>query len=124
MLTDQTNRSAMEDIQRSICVLCVDGEGQPPAGSDHARSLGLAQMLHGGGSSWNSANRFFDKILQVRFFKCRIQNATTDIIRVRLYDLCQVDLCDMCDPCISLFETLLCEVNGQYNDVWYNGLVP
>ncbi|XP_071096244.1 carnitine O-acetyltransferase-like [Haliotis cracherodii] len=64
IISDQANRSAMEDIQRSICVLCVDGEGQPPAGSDHPRSLGLAQMLHGGGSSWNSANRFFDKILQ------------------------------------------------------------
>ncbi len=64
--TDKTNKAAMEDIQRSIFVLCLDSKGQQ--GSDESESANLAtgQMLHGGGSAWNSGNRWFDKTLQVQ----------------------------------------------------------
>ena len=54
----------MKEIQRSIFVLCLDkpvADGNEPI----PRSLVAAQMLHGGGAPLNSANRWFDKTLQV-----------------------------------------------------------
>ena len=61
-ISDHVNKFSLEDIQRSILVLCLD---QPlPDVKDPLSEYG-GDMLHGSGSQVNSANRWFDKTLQV-----------------------------------------------------------
>lgn len=69
----------MELIQRSLAIICMD-DPLPPSFNyrilrDNARGhkVGgrdetnmLHQMIHGGGSTFNSGNRWFDKTTQVR----------------------------------------------------------
>ena len=54
----------MEIIQRSIFVLCLD-KAPPGLPEKDAKIFAAEQMLHGGGSQLNSANRWFDKTLEV-----------------------------------------------------------
>lgn len=62
--SDPTNKASVSSIQRSIFTLCLDGSTSGAAG-DQSRSAAAVQMLHGGGSRGYSANRWFDKTLQV-----------------------------------------------------------
>ncbi len=66
MSPDKTNKESVSAIQRSIFTLCLDG-AMPRASDETYRSSAAVQMLHGGGSRWNSGNRWFDKTLQVTF---------------------------------------------------------
>uniref|UniRef100_A0A3Q0RX25 Carnitine O-acetyltransferase a n=1 Tax=Amphilophus citrinellus TaxID=61819 RepID=A0A3Q0RX25_AMPCI len=64
LVQDPSNRESVSAIERSICMLCLDG-AMPQVYGKSGRCAVL-QMLHGGGSQWNSANRWFDKSLQVK----------------------------------------------------------
>ncbi|XP_045460788.1 choline O-acetyltransferase isoform X2 [Harmonia axyridis] len=77
LLLDENNRRNLDLISKSLLVICLD-EALPPsfncrlqrgakghsAGNRDEANL-AAQMLHGGGSSYNSANRWFDKTIQI-----------------------------------------------------------
>lgn len=74
---DDRNRHNLELIARSLLVICLDeplptsfncrlqkgGKGHNTGGRDET-NLAL-QMIHGGGSSYNSSNRWFDKTIQL-----------------------------------------------------------
>lgn len=62
--TDKTNKESVRAIQKSIFLVCLDAP-MPRASDEIYHSKVAAQMLHGGGSRWNSGNRWFDKTLQV-----------------------------------------------------------
>ena len=61
---DKTNKESVRTIEKSICTVCLDAP-MPRVSEDIYKSRVAAQMLHGGGSRWNSGNRWFDKTLQV-----------------------------------------------------------
>lgn len=63
-LPDKTNKESVRTIEKSICTICLDAP-MPRVSDDIYKSRVAAQMLHGGGSRWNSGNRWFDKTLQV-----------------------------------------------------------
>uniref|UniRef100_A0A3Q4GMP1 Carnitine O-acetyltransferase a n=1 Tax=Neolamprologus brichardi TaxID=32507 RepID=A0A3Q4GMP1_NEOBR len=62
-LKDQTNKESLSAIERSIFTLCLDRA--IPRESDKYGTCDCHLITHGGGSQWNSANRWFDKSLQI-----------------------------------------------------------
>lgn len=70
LLKDHLNKASLEALERAIFVLCLD---KPPPYSTQApsvmemptSSVTARQCLHGDGTSYNSANRWFDKIIQI-----------------------------------------------------------
>ncbi|XP_060564784.1 carnitine O-acetyltransferase-like isoform X2 [Ruditapes philippinarum] len=61
MIQDKTNKASFDSVQRSIIVLCLDQSND--FGND-PRTVSGHQMLHGGGPSLHSGNRWFDKTIQ------------------------------------------------------------
>uniref|UniRef100_A0AAZ1X510 Choline/carnitine acyltransferase domain-containing protein n=1 Tax=Oreochromis aureus TaxID=47969 RepID=A0AAZ1X510_OREAU len=62
LVQDPSNKKSVSAIERSICVLCLDKA--IPRTYEKYSGFEPLQVLHGGGSQWNSANRWFDKSLQ------------------------------------------------------------
>lgn len=58
---DLINARSLQSIETSCMIICID---RPPSIVDGDTDRAL-QMIHGGGSDWNSANRWFDKTVQV-----------------------------------------------------------
>uniref|UniRef100_A0A3B4ZU04 Carnitine O-acetyltransferase-like n=1 Tax=Stegastes partitus TaxID=144197 RepID=A0A3B4ZU04_9TELE len=80
LIKDKTNEESLSSIERSICTVCLDGP--MPIASDES---GVLRVLHGGGSEWNSANRWFDKTLQLIVGEdgtlgCNLSHAAADAI--------------------------------------------
>uniref|UniRef100_A0A6Q2ZIE4 Carnitine O-acetyltransferase n=1 Tax=Esox lucius TaxID=8010 RepID=A0A6Q2ZIE4_ESOLU len=63
LIRDKTNKKSVQSIQTSIFTVCLDA-AMPRVSEELYRSRAAVQMLHGGGSRWNSGNRWFDKTLQ------------------------------------------------------------
>ncbi|XP_056601719.1 carnitine O-acetyltransferase [Triplophysa dalaica] len=63
LIKDKTNKESVRAIQESIFTICLDAP-MPRASDDMYPTRAAVQMLHGGGSRWNSGNRWFDKTLQ------------------------------------------------------------
>ncbi|XP_034538927.1 carnitine O-acetyltransferase-like [Notolabrus celidotus] len=63
LITDEINKQALFAIQSSIVTICLDGPTPPVA--SQSRCDKTLQILHGEGSSFNSNNRWFDKMLQI-----------------------------------------------------------
>ncbi|XP_041428397.1 carnitine O-acetyltransferase isoform X2 [Xenopus laevis] len=63
LIKDKINKESVRTIQKSIFTVCLDAP-IPRVSDDLYKSRVAAQMLHGGGSRWNSGNRWFDKTLQ------------------------------------------------------------
>ncbi|XP_069365666.1 carnitine O-acetyltransferase-like isoform X2 [Maniola hyperantus] len=63
---DKVNRASLADVESSLAVLCLDGGvGLWRCADDDARrNVAAAQTIHGGGSTSNGANRWFDKTIQ------------------------------------------------------------
>ncbi|XP_013415789.1 carnitine O-acetyltransferase isoform X2 [Lingula anatina] len=63
LIKNKTNKATIEEIQHSIFAVCLD---KPMEHTEPGRreAMSAKQMLHGGGSQWNSGNRWFDKTLQ------------------------------------------------------------
>lgn len=62
LVKDKTNKASIQNIKRSIFVLCLDE--LLPADMSDERSVAAKMMLHGGGSQLNTGNRWFDKTIQ------------------------------------------------------------
>ncbi|XP_028427277.1 carnitine O-acetyltransferase-like [Perca flavescens] len=62
LIKDKTNKKSVLAIQSGIFTVCLDG-AMPPGETFHNNATD--QVLHGGGSQWNSGNRWFDKGLQI-----------------------------------------------------------
>ncbi|XP_074871941.1 carnitine O-acetyltransferase isoform X2 [Carettochelys insculpta] len=63
LIKDKTNKESVRSIEKSIFTVCLDSP-LPRVSDDIYKSRVAGQMLHGGGSRWNSGNRWFDKTLQ------------------------------------------------------------
>lgn len=76
LITDPVNQASLEAIESCMFILCLDQS--MPLSFNHQQSIdetckkqrddvSLAlQMIHGHGATHNSANRWYDKTMQVR----------------------------------------------------------
>ena len=77
--TDPLNKSNLDVMERAQFVLCLD-RGLPSTStsplcphspySDPQYTMVLNRCMHGNGSKFNSANRWFDSVVQVRVLHC------------------------------------------------------
>ncbi|XP_053341857.1 carnitine O-acetyltransferase isoform X1 [Clarias gariepinus] len=63
LIKDRKNKESVQKIQTSIFIVCLDSP-MPRVADKMYHTRAALQMLHGGGSQWNSGNRWFDKTLQ------------------------------------------------------------
>ncbi|KAJ0177545.1 hypothetical protein K1T71_006418 [Dendrolimus kikuchii] len=64
LIKDETNRSNLELISRALCILCMDESGGDRPDLD-ADTNAMLRAMHGAGTRHHSANRWFDKTVQL-----------------------------------------------------------
>ncbi|OWR51509.1 putative choline o-acyltransferase [Danaus plexippus plexippus] len=64
LVKEEANRANLELISRSLCVLCVDEAGGDRSDLDENTNA-LLRAMHGAGTNYHSANRWFDKTVQL-----------------------------------------------------------
>ncbi|KAG6448162.1 hypothetical protein O3G_MSEX005397 [Manduca sexta] len=64
LIRDENNRSNLELISRALCILCVDEAGGDRADTDEQTNA-MLRAMHGAGTRHHSANRWFDKTVQL-----------------------------------------------------------
>jgi hypothetical protein len=74
LCVDLINARSLQSIESSSMIVCIDQPFLPPPPlsgvedeevSHRVDTNRLLQMIHGGGSHWNTINRWFDKTVQV-----------------------------------------------------------
>lgn len=63
---DKLNKASIEEIQRSIFLVALDGPIVNPTGNEMTDAALLC--VHGNGSQGYAGNRWYDKTIQVIFF--------------------------------------------------------
>uniref|UniRef100_A0A8C1W662 Carnitine O-acetyltransferase n=1 Tax=Cyprinus carpio TaxID=7962 RepID=A0A8C1W662_CYPCA len=88
LIKDKTNKESVRAIQKSIFTVCLDAP-KPRVSDEMYHNKVAAQMLHGGGSRWNSGNRWFDKTLQVTIMNSDIQgySSRSEMVRTPMIPL-------------------------------------
>ncbi|KAM3956159.1 choline acetyltransferase [Aphomia sociella] len=64
LIKDENNRMNLELISRSLCILCLDEAGGDRADADEDTNA-MLRAMHGAGTAHHSANRWFDKTVQL-----------------------------------------------------------
>ncbi|XP_047531923.1 choline O-acetyltransferase isoform X3 [Vanessa atalanta] len=64
LIKDENNRTNLELISRALCIMCIDEAGGDRPELD-ADTNALLRAMHGGGTRYHSANRWFDKTVQL-----------------------------------------------------------
>nr|XP_043881840.1 carnitine O-acetyltransferase-like isoform X4 [Solea senegalensis] len=64
LMKDKTNKESLSAVESSIFTVCLD-RAMPPVPDDMYCNSVIHHILHGGGSQYNSGNRWFDKGIQV-----------------------------------------------------------
>ncbi|KAL4711599.1 hypothetical protein ACJJTC_003616 [Scirpophaga incertulas] len=64
LVKDEENRNNLELISRALCILCLDEGGGDRADLD-ADTNAMLRAMHGAGANHHSANRWFDKTVQL-----------------------------------------------------------
>lgn len=64
LVSDSTNRLSVDCITKALFIVCLD-KNVPLPGNDDKLNVASHQFIHGGGSTSNSGNRWFDKTLQL-----------------------------------------------------------
>ena len=65
MAKDTVNSASLEMLETCLLVLCLDQETQNRSDKERSHKEMFRQMLTGGGTRQNGANRWFDKTVQV-----------------------------------------------------------
>uniref|UniRef100_A0A8D0AXR1 Carnitine O-acetyltransferase a n=1 Tax=Sander lucioperca TaxID=283035 RepID=A0A8D0AXR1_SANLU len=89
LIKDKTNKESVLAIQNSIFTVCLDGAMPPDETFDNNAT---EQVLHGGGSQWNSGNRWFDKGLQIIIGEdgtCGINTINSNADGVVVMNMCE-----------------------------------
>lgn len=63
LMKDCQNKRSLQEIQEALFVVCLDDE--VPMTCDERLNVSGLQLIHGGGSRQNGANRWYDKTIQV-----------------------------------------------------------
>ena len=65
LAADNENAKSIETIEKSLFVLCLDGDSSSFEATDDPVARTALQALHGLGPKYSAHNRWFDKTIQV-----------------------------------------------------------